>query len=597
MSQRIVLGTTAALSAVCLFCLIAQADSPKDGVPILDTSKASPAPASQAEEIEINHPDFKRALRLTSRTRGAENKWAASVRWLTREPVKAGDVLLIVFHLRCVKSQAADRKATTMFTFGTAAPPHQNTYVSRAGADQEWKKFQFAFVSKLDHAPGEGKISFGCGMENQTLEIAGVEVFNFGSTRRVSDFQTSADYKGIEADAPWRKECLARIEQIRKSRLEIVVAGKDGQPVENAEVHVAMRRHAFRFGCSFNPGIYRFEERNPQEVATYQKRFREYFNMATPEAVMHWRSWETHMPQANLSRALDWLAAQQIPVIGHPMVWQAPKTLPDRVHTLIKQKDYAAYIRAWNEHLTEKLNAIKGRMSQHFVINEFVDTNFLPEELTDDAIVNWYRIARATDPQARLGILDHRMIGYGAVDSETNLPWYEKKIEMLLRNKVPLEIIAFQGHFAEVLTDPERVLATLDRFAKFGLELQIAEFDVDTDNEDLQAKYLRDFFIAVFSHPSVGVLQQWGFYEPSHWRPRAALFRKDWSPKPNGQAFLDLVFKQWWTDQKGSTGSHGQYSLRAFHGDYEVTVKKGGAVRREVFTLPEGGRTVRVVYP
>jgi hypothetical protein len=115
------------------------------------------------------------------------------------------------------------------------------------------------------------------------------------------------------------------------------------------------------------------------------------------------------------------------------------------------------------------------------------------------------------------------------------------------------------------------------------------------DNEDLQARYLRDFFIAVFSHPSVQVLQQWGFYEPSHWRPRATLFRKDWSPKPNGQAFLDLVFKQWWIDQKGTTDGRGQYAIRAFHGDYEVTVKKGTEVKRELFALPKGGRTVRVV--
>lgn len=244
---------------------------------------------------------------------------------------------------------------------------------------------------------------------------------------------------------------------------------------------------------------------------------------------------------------------------------------------------------------TDKANALKGQLCQSFVINEFVDTNFLPEELTDDAILRWYRIVKAADPNVRLAILDHKMLGYGAVDAERNLPWYEKKVDMLLRNNIPLEIIAFQGHFADVLTDPERVLGILDRFAKFGLELQIAEFDVDMDNDDLQAKYLRDFFIAVFSHPSVQVLQQWGFYEPSHWRPRAALFRKDWSPKPNGLAFLDLVFKQWWTDQKGVTDGQGRYAVRGFHGDYAVTVKKGESVRRQVFTLAKGSEGVRMV--
>lgn len=590
-SRYIFVRITTVLLVAGFLCRAAQAGVPKDGVPVLDTARA---PAT-AQEIAINHPEFKQAWQVTSKTRGLENKWATSARWFTCKPVKSGDVLLAVFHMRCVKSLAADGKAAVVVAFGTAGVPSRNSYVTQVRSDQEWKKFQFAFVSKLDHAPGEGKISFGCGMENQTLEIAGVEVFNFGATKRVADFQTSAGYRGMADAAPWRKECLGRIEQIRKSNLEIVVTDKQGKPVADAEVHVAMKHHAFRFGCTFNPHIYRVENQIPRDVETYRQRFLEYFNLATPEAVMNWRSWETAGQRDNLVKALDWLKAHDIPIIGHPMVWQAPKTLPDRIQQIIKGKNYPAYIRAWNEHLTEKLGAVKGWMCQHYVINEFVDTNFLPEELTDDAIVNWYRIAQAADPGARLGILDHRMIGYGAVDAERNLPWYETKIGMLLQNRVPLRIIAFQCHFTDVLTDPERVLEILDRFAKFGLELQVAEFDVDTDNEDLQAKYLRDFFIAVFSHPSVEVLQQWGFYEPFHWRPRAALFRKDWSPKPNGRAFLDLVFKQWWTDAKGATDSEGRFKLRAFHGDYEVTVKTGGTVRREKFTLPKGGQTVSVV--
>ncbi len=585
------LTRTTALLVAGLLCRAIQAGLPKDGVPVLDTARA---PAT-AQEIVINHPAFRQAWQLTSRTRGQENKWSAQLRWLTAKPVKSGDVLLIVFHMRCVKSAAADGKATAIVAFGNADAPFKNSYATQVRTDQEWKKFQFAFASKLDLAPGQGKISFGCGMENQTLEIAGVEVSNFGAAKRVEDFQASAGYNGMEEDAAWRKACLTRIEQIRKSNLEIVVTDKQGKPVAGAEVHVAMQRHAFRFGCTFNPDIYKVEQQMPRDVETYRQRFLEYFNLATPEAVMNWRSWETAGQRDNLIKALDWLKAHDIPVIGHPMVWQAPKTLPDRIQQLIKDRNYSAYIHAWDEHLTEKLGTVKGRLCQHYVINEFVDTNFLPEALTDDAIVNWYRIVQAADPGARLGIQDHRMIGYGAVDAEQNLPWYEKKVEMLLRKKIPLEIIAFQGHFADLLTDPERVLEILDRFAKFGLELQVAEFDVDTDNEELQAKYLRDFFIAVFSHPSVGVLQQWGFYEPVHWRPRAALFRKDWSPKPNGRAFLDLVFKQWWTDQKGITDSEGSYKLRAFHGDYEVTVKTGDTLRRETFTLPKGGRTLALV--
>lgn len=565
------------------------------GIQILDGRAAMPSPAAQVEQVAINHPEFDRVWRVTSHTRGPENKWSVAVRWLNKAPLANGDVVLVTFSLRLVKTSAADGNAAVTVAFGTAKAPHRNCYVTLAKSDQEWKRHQYAFVCRLDGAPGEAKLSLGCGAEVQTLEIGGVGVENFGTRRRVTDFRTSAEYQGIGDDAPWRKACLARIEQIRKSPLEIVVTDCDGKPVAGAAVQVKMQRHAFRFGCTFCPTIYSMRQRSPQQFDEYQRRFAQYFNAATPEAVMHWRSWETPGQRENLALALAWLAEHEIPVIGHPMVWQAPKTLPDRALELVRKKDYAGYIRAWNEHLADKMDAVGGRMCQHFVINEFVDTNFLPETLTDAAIVDWYRLVQKADPQARLGILDHRMIGYGAVDTERNLPWYERKIEMLLRNKIPLEIIGFQGHFADVLTDPERLIQILERFARYGLELQISEFDVDMDNELLQAKYLRDFFIAVFSHPAVGTLQQWGFYEPVHWRPRAALFRADWSPKPNGQAFLDLVFHQWWTDVRGATDGRGQYRLRAFHGDYEISVEHGHARRKVRAAVAKPGTQLSIV--
>jgi GH35 family endo-1,4-beta-xylanase len=552
-------------------------DELKEGIPLLASATPTPMPADQAEEIAINHPDFQRAVRLTSTTQGAKNKWSVVVRWHSQRGVKKGDVLLVVFSMRCVSTSAADRKATATVAFGTGSPPFQNSLVVRAQSDQEWKKLQFPLVSPREHPPGQAKLSIGGGTEIQSLELGGVEVYNFGTTKRVADFQTSNVYQGIEDNAPWRKECLARIERIRKSPLDVLVTDANGRPVADAEVRVEMKRHAFRFGCSYCPHIYGQEAEFPREVAEYQRRFLEYFNVATPEAAMCWKSWENPAQRANLARAFSWLEEHGIPVIGHPMVWQPPKTLPDRALGLLRNKDYAAYLHAWNEHLTDKVTCVRGRVCEYFVINEFLDTNFLPENLTDDAIVAWYRIVKRLDPPARLGILDHKMICYGAVEADKTLPWYERKIEMLLRRKVPLEIIGFQCHFGDVLTDPQRVVETLDRFAKFGLEIQVTEFDVEMDNEELQAKYLRDFFIAVFSHPSVQVLQQWGFYEPAHWRPRAALFRKDWSSKPNGHAFLDLVFRRWWTNEQGATDHQGHFVTQAFHGDYQVTVSKGDA--------------------
>lgn len=67
----------------------------------------------------------------------------------------------------------------------------------------------------------------------------------------------------------------------------------------------------------------------------------------------------------------------------------------------------------------------------------------------------------------------------------------------------------------------DELFKRLDRYAAFGKDLEIPEFDINTMVEALQADYRRDFMTAVFSHPSVKALMMWGFWEGAHWRPRA----------------------------------------------------------------------------
>jgi len=77
----------------------------------------------------------------------------------------------------------------------------------------------------------------------------------------------------------------------------------------------------------------------------------------------------------------------------------------------------------------------------------------------------------------------------------------------------------------------------------------------------------------VFSHPAVESFIMWGFWDGAHWRDDAPLFREDWTLKPSGKVFLDLVFNRWWTDTTGVTGPDGSWTVRGFLGDYEVTVR------------------------
>ena len=96
---------------------------------------------------------------------------------------------------------------------------------------------------------------------------------------------------------------------------------------------------------------------------------------------------------------------------------------------------------------------------------------------------------------------------------------------------------------------------------------------------------------AMFSHPSVKAFVMWGFWEGAHWIPSGAMLRRDWSLKPNGTVYKDLVFKKWWTNADGKTGAKGTFATRGFLGDYEIEVKAGGKYQDgEGQSRKEGGK-------
>ena len=117
----------------------------------------------------------------------------------------------------------------------------------------------------------------------------------------------------------------------------------------------------------------------------------------------------------------------------------------------------------------------------------------------------------------------------------------------------------------------------------------MTEFTFSTSDEDLQAAYMRDFLTAVFAHEDVDSLVQWGFWDGENGTGDSALFRSDWSIKPNGQAYLDLVFDAWWTDEQLLADLAGEAALRGFQGEYEIEVTFGGATHVFTVSLTDGG--------
>lgn len=72
------------------------------------------------------------------------------------------------------------------------------------------------------------------------------------------------------------------------------------------------------------------------------------------------------------------------------------------------------------------------------------------------------------------------------------------------------------------------------------------------------------------------------------------MLRRDWSVKPNGEAYQDLMFKKWWTNADGKTGAQGAFAARGSVGEYEIEVNAGGKTKTVRANLPRDRARVEV---
>jgi endo-1,4-beta-xylanase len=154
-----------------------------------------------------------------------------------------------------------------------------------------------------------------------------------------------------------------------------------------------------------------------------------------------------------------------------------------------------------------------------------------------------------------------------------------------------------QAHFGQNVQPPAQLLDIYDRFAALGLPVRITKLDIDRSDEKLQADYFRDFLTASFSHPNINGIVLWGFWESAHWRPSAAMYRKNWSPRPMASVWRDLIVKQWWIDQHASTSAAGTAEMRGFLGDYDIAATAGTRTATGKAVLTEVGTSVRITLP
>ncbi|MGB7343799.1 MAG: endo-1,4-beta-xylanase [Pirellulaceae bacterium] len=521
--------------------------------------------------------------------------------------VSKGDAILISFWMR---RPGAGGQPNNVYLFVDAAN-ESPSYQYNLSAYSEWTRHVRSFKATEDFDDSDASVRIQLGEAGTKVDIADLQLINYGADRDLATLPKSTIiYKGREKDASWRKEAFARIEEIRKGDLTVTVVDAGGKPVPGAKVHIEMKKHAFGFGNTVNSEVLGAPESdfpiNPKkkimvtwdEAQKYREVFKKYFDRATFESELRPHVWkQLHSDEESSQRKLriftentiPWLKENNITTRGHYVAWAPMDFNAVEKEFVGNPEGHRAWL--W-DHMADVLPATSDYVTEWDTINHIIgwgkhtyDKEYGGNEIYAEIMAEARRLA----PQATHAINEGKVLP----DGYKREP-YKEIIRFLNDAGQPADIVGFMGHFGLTsLTPPAELLQVYDEFGKIAPRLQLSEFDVEAgDDEALQADYYRDVMIASFSHPNFVAIIQWGFWEKMHWKPAAALWREDWTLKPSGKMFVDLVANQWWTDETNQTDASGKCHTRGFLGDYQASVMDRGKTATVDFTLQREGNQI-----
>src|ERR1017187_5767115 len=283
------------------------------------------------------------------------------------------------------------------------------------------------------------------------------------------------------ADAPGRAAAAARIDRYRKGDLAVIVRDDSGNTIPGAAVHVKMKRHAFGFGTAVSGDALMNTGPDGQK---YQGALKTLFNKVVTENVLKWPPFES-WGRAQADYMLPWFKDNGIAMVrGHNVIWPGVAYLPTDVQNMLNAKpvDAAALRARVNQHIADVMTYAKGKVTEWDVLNEPFTNKDLQAVLGDAEMTSWFRQARAADPTVKLYINDYSILESGGYDLQ-HINGYAAIIQSMLSNGAPIDGIGLQSHFDSNLTAPSRVLEVIDKFAAFGKDWQVREFEVSIADE------------------------------------------------------------------------------------------------------------------
>src|SRR3712207_5853306 len=396
----------------------------------------------------------------------------------------------------------------------------------------------------------------------------------------------------------------------------VTVLGADGTPLRDAEVVVEQRRHDFGFGnigFDFIPlangetdadaaaaEVESFGGASLERLEQLAGQWLELFNTAT--LPFYWGRFEPLRGKPDtlrLKRTGEWFAERGVALKGHPLVWHTV-TAPWLLDLELDEIE-----RVQRERVRREVTDFSGLIDTWDAINEVVimpvftaEDNGITRLAYDRGRIEMIRLAfeeaRGANPKATLLLNDFDLSSA-----------YECLIEGVLEAGIQIDALGLQTHMHQGYWGEEKMLAMVDRFARFGLPLhltettlmsghlmppeivdlndyQIPDWPRTPEGEKRQADEVARHYRSLVSHPAVQAITYWGLTDDGMWLGApGGLVRKDGTPKPSFDALHGLIKGEWWLAPTTlRTDAEGRVPVRGFFGDYAVAANGAEATFR-----------------
>ncbi len=513
------------------------------------------------EIVDVSGMPFQKAIRATCTSLPPEKPYQFQISFGNFLDGKAekGDILLLKFYMRTIESQAGETQTghiVPIIELNTS--PNTKVVNTDVFTGKDWEVFYFPFVYDDQYTRGTLRL----GYELQTVEIGGYEITNYENTVTLDQLPTNAALPAfLRKEAEWRKEAWDRIEQIRRGDIRVIVQDANGNAIPNADVRVDMYETDFEWGTAIGSGVL--------TNANYQKTLSENFNAVVNENDLKWNYYLKDPTAAKKQfEVCNLLGIKHFR--GHCLMWDKAtvnnginSAFPDDLPNYFD--DYEKMQSIICGHISEIMPEFKDTIGDWDVLNEAMrkDMRIIPK-YGFPMIKEWYDAARATNSGAELYYNDYKTQG-----EMVNF------VKSLIEAGVDFDGVGLQSHH-DSAPDIVTTLKWWNEIAEMGKRLKITEYDFATmqNDQELQASYTRDYMIAAFSVEAMDGFYIWGHYGGAN--NARVLYTGDFTPRLTLEVWQDLIYNKWWTNEAGLTNADGEYAVKGYYGDYDITVSANG---------------------